>query len=101
LEQGGVRAPRPILYGGHLLLMEFLGSDGWAAPKLKDAVLTDSKSRTLYRECIEFMWKMYNKCKLVHADLSEDRDHCNAMEFLRNDCSNITGMTKKYFGILT
>jgi len=119
LEQGGVRAPRPILYGGHLLLMEFLGSDGWAAPKLKDAVLTDSKSRTLYRECIESMWRMYNKCRLVHADLSEynmlyhdgsivvidvsqavDRDHCNAMEFLRNDCSNITGMTKKYFGIL-
>jgi len=61
---------------------------------------------------------MFNKCRLVHADLSEynilyhdgsivvidvsqavDRDHCNAMEFLRNDCSNITGMTKKYFGI--
>lgn len=115
LEQGGVRAPHPILYGGHLLLMEFLGLDGWAAPKLKDAVLTDSKSRTLYRECIEIMWKMYNKCRLVHADLSEynmlyhdgsivvidvsqavDRDHCNAMEFLRNDCSNITAFFKKH-----
>ncbi|KAL0124767.1 hypothetical protein PUN28_006551 [Cardiocondyla obscurior] len=115
LEQGGVRAPRPILSGGHMLLMEFLGSDGWAAPKLKDAVLTESKSRMLYRECIEIMWKMYNKCRLVHADLSEynilyhdgsiviidvsqavDRDHCNAMEFLRNDCSNITAFFKKY-----
>lgn len=120
LEQGGVRAPRPILYGGHMLLMEFLGLDGWAAPKLKDTVLTDSKSRTLYRECIEIMWKMYNKCKLVHADLSEynmlyhdgsiividvsqavDRDHCNATEFLRNDCNNITGMIEKHFDILT
>ncbi|XP_071561482.1 serine/threonine-protein kinase RIO1 isoform X1 [Temnothorax nylanderi] len=115
LEQGGVRAPRPLLCGGHMLLMEFLGSDGWAAPKLKDAVLTDSKSRTLYRECIEIMWKMYNKCRLVHADLSEynmlyhdgsivvidvsqavDRDHCNAMEFLRNDCSNVTAFFKKH-----
>ncbi|XP_070164692.1 serine/threonine-protein kinase RIO1 [Polyergus mexicanus] len=114
LEQGGVRAPQPFLYGGHMLLMEFLGSDGWAAPKLKDAVLTDSKSRMLYRESIEIMWKMYNKCKLVHADLSEynilyhngsivvidvsqavDRDHCNATEFLRNDCSNITAFFKK------
>lgn len=119
LEQGGVRVPRPILSGGHMLLMEFLGSDGWAAPKLKDAVLTDSKSRMLYRECIEIMWKMYNKCRLVHADLSEynmlyhdgsiividvsqavDRDHCNAMEFLRNDCSNITGMTNVQRNIL-
>lgn len=115
LEQGGVRAPRPILYGGHMLLMEFLGSNGWAAPKLKDAVLTESKSRTLYRECIEIMWRMYNKCRLVHADLSEynvlyhdgsivvidvsqavDRDHCNAMEFLRSDCSNITAFFKKH-----
>lgn len=109
LKQGGVKAPQPILCGGHLLLMEFLGSNGWPAPKLKDAVLTDSKSRMLYRECIEIMWKMYNKCRLVHADLSEynllyyngsivvidvsqavDRDHCNAIEFLKNDCSNIT-----------
>ncbi|XP_050464606.1 serine/threonine-protein kinase rio1 isoform X2 [Cataglyphis hispanica] len=95
LEQGGVRAPQPLLYGGHMLLMEFLGSDGWAAPKLKDAVLTDSKSRMLYRECIEIMWKMYNKCRLVHADLI-DRDHCNAIEFLRNDCSNITAFFKKH-----
>lgn len=115
LEQGGIRAPRPILYGsGHLLLMEFLGTNGWAAPKLKDAVLSESKARTLYRECIEIMWKMYNKCRLVHADLSEynmlyvdgsivvidvsqavDRDHCNATEFLRNDCSNITGKARK------
>ncbi|KAL6260388.1 hypothetical protein P5V15_007916 [Pogonomyrmex californicus] len=115
LEQGGVHAPQPILYGGHMLLMEFLGSNGWAAPKLKDAVLTESKSRMLYRECIEIMWKMYNKCRLVHADLSEynllyhngsivvidvsqavDRDHCNATEFLRNDCSNITAFFKKH-----
>ncbi|XP_072766157.1 serine/threonine-protein kinase RIO1 [Anoplolepis gracilipes] len=114
LEQAGVRAPQPLLYGGHMLLMEFLGSNGWAAPKLKDATLTDSKSRMLYRECIEIMWKMYNKCRLVHADLSEynilyhnesiviidvsqavDRDHCNAIEFLRNDCSNITAFFKK------
>ncbi|XP_020296212.1 serine/threonine-protein kinase RIO1-like [Pseudomyrmex gracilis] len=115
LKQGGIRAPQPILCGGHLLLMEFLGSNGWPAPKLKDAVLTDSKSRILYRECIEIMWKMYNKCRLVHADLSEynmlyhngsivvidvsqavDRDHCNAIEFLRNDCSNITSFFKKH-----
>lgn len=118
LRLGGVRVPRPIYYHDHLLLMEFLGLDGWAAPKLKDVVLTDSKSRTLYRECIEIMWKMY-KCRLIHADLSEynmlyhdgsivvidvsqsvDRDHENATEFLRNDCSNITGVTEKHFGIL-
>jgi len=117
LEQANIRAPHPILYSGdHILLMEFLGSDGWAAPKLKDVTLTSSRSGILYRECVEIMWKMYNKCRLVHADLSEynmlyldgsiaiidvsqavDRDHFNATEFLRNDCSNITGITSKHY----
>lgn len=60
------------------------------------------------------MWKMYNKCKLVHADLSEfnllylngqiyvidvsqsvEHDHPQALEFLRKDCSNITDYFKK------
>nr|XP_012221732.1 PREDICTED: serine/threonine-protein kinase rio1 [Linepithema humile] len=115
LQQGGVRAPQPILCSDYLLLMEFLGSDGWAAPKLKDVVLPESKFSVLYRECIEIMWRMYNQCRLVHADLSEynmlyhkgsiviidvsqavDRDHCHATEFLRKDCSNITTYFEKH-----
>lgn len=35
LETGGVRAPKPSLLRSHVLLMEFLGTDGWPAPKLK------------------------------------------------------------------
>ncbi|XP_011871870.1 PREDICTED: serine/threonine-protein kinase RIO1 [Vollenhovia emeryi] len=115
LMEGDVRAPRPIKSNDHIVVMEFQGLDGWAAPKLKDVVLTDAKSRTLYRECIEIMWKMYNRCKLVHADLSEynilyhngsivvidvsqavDRDHDGAMEFLRKDCDNITVFFRKH-----
>lgn len=60
------------------------------------------------------MWKMYNKCKLVHADLSEynllylnsqiyvidvsqsvEHDHPHALEFLRKDCSNIKDFFNK------
>lgn len=60
------------------------------------------------------MWKLYNKCKLVHADLSEfnmlyfngqayiidvsqsvEHDHPHALEFLRKDCTNITEYFKK------
>jgi len=59
LEQGGVRAPRPILYGGHLLLMEFLGSNGWAAPKLK------IQNQEHY---IESVSKLYGRCS-TNADL--------------------------------
>lgn len=111
LQQGGVNAPKPILLRSHVLLMDFIGTDGWPSPKLKDVVLTSSKPRKLYRECVEIMWKLYNKCKLVHADLSEynilyyngsiviidvsqavEHDHPMALEFLRKDCTNITGI---------
>lgn len=110
LQQAGISAPKPILLRSHVLLMDFIGKDGWASPKLKDVVLTASKPMTLYRECIEMIWKMYNKCRLVHADLSEynilyhngslvfidvsqsvEHDHPMALEFLRKDCTNITG----------
>lgn len=87
---------------------------GWPAPKLKDVELSLSKSREIYREIVILMWKMYNKCKLVHADLSEfnmlyqngeifiidvsqsvEHDHPHALEFLRKDCTNITEYFKK------
>lgn len=110
LQQAGINAPKPLLLRSHVLLMDFIGRDGWAAPKLKDVILNSSKPRKLYRECVEVMWKLYNKCKLVHADLSEynllylddsivvidvsqsvEHDHPMSLEFLRKDCTNITG----------
>ncbi|XP_017767314.1 PREDICTED: serine/threonine-protein kinase RIO1-like [Eufriesea mexicana] len=121
LQQGEVNAPKPILLRSHVLLMDFIGTNGWPSPKLKDIVLTASKPRKLYRECIETMWKLYNKCKLVHADLSEynmlyhdgsiiiidvsqavEHDHPMALEFLRKDCINITEFFKKNeVGVMT
>jgi len=114
LETGGVRAPRPLLLRSHVLLMEFLGSDGWPAPKLKDVDMSNSKACELYRECVETMWKLYHDCKLVHADLSEfnmlyheghayiidvsqsvEHDHPHALDFLRKDCTNVTDFFKK------
>lgn len=87
---------------------------GWPAPKLKDVDLSQSRAREIYREVIKMMWKMYNKCKLVHADLSEfnmlyqngqlfiidvsqsvEHDHPHALDFLRKDCTNITDYFKK------
>ena len=110
LRQGGVMAPKPICLRSHVLLMDFIGTNGWPAPKLKDVILTSSQPRQLYRECVEMMWRLYNKCKLVHADLSEynilyhdgslviidvsqsvEHDHPRAFEFLMKDCTNIEG----------
>lgn len=114
--QAGVHAPKPILLRSHVLLMDFIGNDGWPAPKLKDVELNSSKARSLYRECIVMMWNLYNKCKLVHADLSEfnllyhkgeivvidvsqsvEHDHPHAYEFLKKDCTNITGKSICYY----
>ncbi|XP_011310078.1 serine/threonine-protein kinase RIO1 isoform X2 [Fopius arisanus] len=114
LNQAGIRSPKPIMLRSHVLLMDFIGSQGWPAPKLKDVLLKSSAPRKLYRECVEMMWRLYNKSRLVHADLSEynllhheesivvidvsqavEHDHPMALEFLRKDCNNITEFFRK------
>lgn len=109
MHSNGVPCPSPILMRGHVILMEFIGKDGWAAPRLKDAELSSTKARELYLECIHIMRNIYHKCKLIHADFSEynillhegrlcvidvsqavEHDHPQALEFLRKDCANIT-----------
>ena len=109
LYTNGVNCPRPVLLRNHVLVMEFIGKDGWPSPKLKDYPLTESKARELYLECIQMVRCVYQKCHLVHADLSEynllchagslcvidvsqavEHDHPRALEFLRKDCSNVT-----------
>uniref|UniRef100_A0A1A9WSS5 Serine/threonine-protein kinase RIO1 n=1 Tax=Glossina brevipalpis TaxID=37001 RepID=A0A1A9WSS5_9MUSC len=110
----GVTVPEPILLRSHVLVMRFCGHNGWPAPKLKDVELSTSKARELYRDCVVLMWKIYNKCRLVHADLSEfnillqnghliiidvsqavEHDHPHAFDFLRKDCVNISEFFRK------
>lgn len=114
MHSSGVNVPEPILLRSHVLVMAFIGKDGWPAPLLKDVELSQSKAREIYREVVVLMWKIYNKCKLVHADLSEfnmlymdeevyiidvsqsvEHDHPHALEFLRKDCTNVTEFFRK------
>ena len=109
LYNNGIPCPQPLLLKSHVLVMSFLGVDGWPSPKLKDSRLSESKARELYYECVLHLRNMYQKCRLVHADLSEynmlvhegrlyiidvsqsvEHDHPNALEFLRKDCDNVT-----------
>ncbi|CAH8303611.1 unnamed protein product [Eruca vesicaria subsp. sativa] len=100
LEAAGIRCP----------VMEFIGRDGWAAPRLRDAALSLDKLRESYLELIIQMRTLYQKCKLVHGDLSEynnilyfeghlyiidvsqsvDLDHPLTLNFLREDCDHVS-----------
>ncbi|KNC83717.1 atypical/RIO/RIO1 protein kinase [Sphaeroforma arctica JP610] len=114
LFQAGIPTPRMIMLRQHVLVMEFLGKDGWAAPRLKDATISADRHRSLYMQCVKDMRKMFHVCKLVHGDLSEynllywkqqlyfidvsqsvEHEHPRALDFLRKDCSNITAFFKK------
>ncbi|XP_045766216.1 serine/threonine-protein kinase RIO1 [Maniola jurtina] len=109
-----LNVPEPIILRSHVLVMTFMGENGWPSPKLKDVEISQSTARSLYRDCITMMWKMFNICKLVHADLSEfnllyhegnvvvidvsqsvEHDHPHAFEFLRKDCTNISDFFRK------
>jgi len=115
LESAGVPVPHPIDLRNHVLVMEFVGSNGWPAPLLKDVKLSESKARELYLDLIKIVRNIYQKALLVHADLSEfnilfnegkvividvsqavEHDHPHALEFLRKDCANITDFFKKF-----
>ncbi|KAK1427724.1 hypothetical protein QVD17_16418 [Tagetes erecta] len=114
LKAAGIRCPTPLLLRLHVLVMEFIGTTGWAAPRLKDAALSLDKLREGYVEMITSMRVLYQKCKLVHGDLSEynilyheghlyiidvsqsvDLDHPHALDFLREDCVHVSDFFKK------
>ncbi|XP_047316874.1 serine/threonine-protein kinase rio1-like [Impatiens glandulifera] len=121
LKAAGIRCPTPILLRLHVLVMEFIGKTGWAAPRLKDADLSLDKLRESYLEMIISMRTLYQKCKLVHGDLSEynilyfeghlyiidvsqsvDLDHPRALDFLREDCLHVSDFFKKSgVGVMT
>lgn len=114
MHNSGMADPKPIQLRGHVLLMQFVGKGGWPAPRLKDVDISESKARELYMDSVIMVWTLFNKCKLVHADLSEfnllysegklvcidvsqsvEHDHPFALDFLRKDCLNITDFFRK------
>ena len=114
LGAAGVRCPEPVLLRNHILVMTFLGKQGWAAPRLKNVVLSRKAFRRVYVDLLRQMRVMYHACGLVHADLSEynilyhqrmpyiidvsqsvEKDHPMASEFLRMDCRNVTTFFKR------
>uniref|UniRef100_A0A915CMV8 Serine/threonine-protein kinase RIO1 n=1 Tax=Ditylenchus dipsaci TaxID=166011 RepID=A0A915CMV8_9BILA len=111
----GLPVPKPVLLKSHVLVMEFIGENGWSAPLLKNADLDMQLADRLYCDCVRIMRELYRKCKLVHADLSEynilvlnqklviidvsqsvEHDHPHSLEFLRSDVTNVTRFFKDH-----
>jgi RIO kinase 1 len=113
LHECGIPCPEPLALKMHVLLMEFLGNrKGYAFPRLRDAVIsgedTDAQWQALYVQLLVNMRRMYQVCRLVHADLSEynilynegklyiidvsqsvEPEHPRSSEFLRMDIKNV------------
>ena len=113
IHNAGIPSPEPLSLKLHVLAMSFLGDrKGWAYPRLRDAAIggedTDQQWQGLYVQLLGIMRRMYQVCRLVHADLSEynilyhdgklyiidvsqsvEPDHPRSLEFLRMDIKNV------------
>lgn len=115
LHAAGLRCPEAFEVRQNVLVMQFLGEDGSAAPRLKDAEgLGPEDWDDLYAQCLLLMRQMMQSCKLVHGDLSEynmlyhegkvylidvsqsvESGHPQALDFLKRDCVNINRFFEK------
>jgi RIO kinase 1 len=105
----GVHAPRPYMFNGNIIAMEFLGDKETIAPTLNDVRLNDPES--ILEIIIEDIKRLFKR-RLVHADVSEynilvyngipymidfgqavSTRHPAAPEFLKRDVANLL----KYF----
>ncbi|XDG00546.1 hypothetical protein ABKA04_000161 [Annulohypoxylon sp. FPYF3050] len=112
IHAAAIPCPEPIQLKLHVLVMGFLGDKkGYAYPRLRDANIADEDAdqvwRQLYIQLLGIMRRLYQVCRLVHADLSEynilyndkqlyiidvsqsvEHDHPRSLEFLRMDIKN-------------
>uniref|UniRef100_H2YIJ1 Serine/threonine-protein kinase RIO3 n=1 Tax=Ciona savignyi TaxID=51511 RepID=H2YIJ1_CIOSA len=112
MHEAGIPCPEVVLLRKHVLLMSFIGDDQRPAPKLKCAILSSSQKKRAYAQVVSMMKTLFDKCKLIHSDLSEfnllwheekvwmidvsqsvELSHPHGLEFLLRDCTNVS----KYF----
>lgn len=112
LNAAGIASPVPHLLKLHVLVMDMIGDGptGLPAPRLKDAAadIDPVLAEALYGQALRMVRRLYQDCRLVHADLSEynlllcegqlvvidvsqsvEHDHPRALDFLRHDCANV------------
>ena len=112
MRKSGLRVPEPLFNLKNVLVMEFIGHDQSPSPRLKDVKVDDPVS--VCEELLEAAAVIWQKCDLVHADLSEynilwhdDRPwvidagqavvtrHPSAKEFLVRDVTRLTEWARR------
>ena len=58
----GIPAPRVITLKQHVLVMDFIGHDGWPAPRLHDVKLDEDHWRNCYVQLIKATRTIYHDC---------------------------------------
>ncbi|NLM81773.1 MAG: serine protein kinase RIO [Candidatus Methanoculleus thermohydrogenotrophicum] len=108
----GLPVPEPLAFDRNILLMEFLGEEEIPYPQLRLAEVDDYGA--VYQEVLDYMRRLYQDARLVHADLSEYNilyhekpylidmgqavtlDHPQAPTFLIRDIRNINRYFSRY-----
>ncbi len=109
-KKAGCSSPDPIACKNNILIMEFIGSGGQPAPKLKDIQLKNIEE--VYYDVSDNMKRLYQN-NIIHADLSEYNilyekkcvfidfsqslagSYENFDEFLQRDIKNIVNFFQK------
>jgi len=65
----GIRCPMPIVFHENVLVMEFVGENGKAAPPLKEKAPKNVEKA--YNTIVDFLARLIFKAELVYADFSE------------------------------
>lgn len=110
LYTNGIPCPEPVELRSHVLVMEYLTKgNAQPSPKLRDHPFKDIDEIVhYYQQMLFYMRRMYQTCRLVHADLSEynsivhrdklyiidvsqsvEPEHPMALDFLRMDIKNV------------
>jgi RIO kinase 1 len=106
----GLSVPKPEVFLGNILVMQFIGEQGVPSPKLAEVDTTKKD----YLTVLAAMKNLFRKAKLVHADLSEYNifklhreivlfdfgsavsiEHPLALQFLERDVQNINHFFEK------
>ncbi|MEM4363784.1 MAG: serine protein kinase RIO [Candidatus Diapherotrites archaeon] len=68
--RAGLNSPFPVAFKDNVVVMEFIGSNGNPALRLKDVGFVSSDAEDYYSQVVYFVAKLYLS-GLIHADLSE------------------------------